>query len=124
MWGEGSKDGWIKHSEKASSGRAGADPARPEEAATGSETPAKNRPRQSRALSRSRHGFGVVVGEWVIQPGPSLPAAADRRRRDDPIGNLRRCPCRRHTDALLPQAQVAEDVPRLQRYAQHCGQVA
>ena len=40
--------------------------------------------------------LGVVIREWVIVAG-----------LDDPFGNLGRCPCRRDTDALLPQAQVA-----------------
>ena len=55
MWGEGSQDGLEGSTqEEASSGRAGAAPARPEDSATGSETPAKNKPPPPRALRRSR----------------------------------------------------------------------
>ena len=51
----------------------------------------------------------VVIREWVIEAGLSLPAEADRRRRDDPFDSLRLGPRRRDTDALLPESQVPED---------------
>jgi len=54
--------------------------------------------RERSAVRVGHHRFGVVVGEWVIQPG-----------LDDPRGNLRWRPRRRDTDALLPEAQGAED---------------
>ena len=96
--GEGSEDGLEGSTQQeASSGRAGA--ARRTRQQGQRHRRRTNLPRHKRSGVRVGHDrFGVVVGEWVIQPG-----------LDDPFGNFRRCPCRRHAHALLPQAQMAED---------------
>jgi hypothetical protein len=50
-------------------------------------------------------GRRLGCGDRVIVAGHILSAVADRRRRDDPDGNLRRDPRRRNAHALLPEAR-------------------
>ena len=56
-------------------------------------------PHRERLFVRVNHDrLGVVIGKRVIEAG-----------LDDPFGNLGRRPCRRDTDALRPEAEVAQD---------------
>jgi len=51
----------------------------------------------------------VVVGEWIVEPWLSLPAVAERRRRDDRLDGLGRVAGGIDPHAGFPQPEVAQD---------------
>ena len=55
------------------------------------------------------HRFVVVVGEWIVEPRFSLPAVAERRRRDHRLVGLGRVAGGVHAHAGLPQSEMAQD---------------